>query len=94
MSAPRIHLHIDRLVLRGVEPAQREALVESLHAELRERLMLPGAARQLGRARLVATLPAKPTVVVANADAAGLDAGPGAGLGRHFGAALVAGLKP
>ena len=41
MNAPRVILHIDRLVLRGVAPEQRDALVGALREELGRRLADP-----------------------------------------------------
>lgn len=43
MSAPRVRVHIDRLVLRGVPREQRDALVRSLEAEMTRQLSQPGA---------------------------------------------------
>lgn len=43
MSAPRIRVHIDRLVLRGVPREQRDALVRSLETEMARQLAQPGA---------------------------------------------------
>jgi hypothetical protein len=34
MSRPRATIHIDRVVLRGIDPQQARAIVESLRAEL------------------------------------------------------------
>ena len=42
MNALRIHVHIDRLVLRGVPREQRDALVASLQRELVRQLAQPG----------------------------------------------------
>jgi len=39
----RITLHIDRLVLHGVAPADAAAVTAGLKAELQRRLALPGA---------------------------------------------------
>lgn len=43
MSGPRVHLHIDRLVLRGVPREQRDAVVRSLENEIARQLAQPGA---------------------------------------------------
>jgi len=40
----RIELTIDHVVLRGIEPAHREALTEGLQAELQRLLATPEAA--------------------------------------------------
>jgi hypothetical protein len=34
MSSPRTTIHIDRVVLRGIDPQQARAIVEGLRAEL------------------------------------------------------------
>ena len=34
MSGPRATIHIDRVVLRGIDPQQAKAIVEGLRAEL------------------------------------------------------------
>ena len=60
MKPPRLSLSIDRLVLHGVAPAQREAVVAALAAELERQLAMPGAAAALGADRHVASLPAQP----------------------------------
>lgn len=44
---PRIVLHIDRLVLRGVERGDAAAVSAALQAELHSLLGVPGAARAL-----------------------------------------------
>ncbi len=38
----RVHVHIDRLVLRGVPGGDQAALVEALNEELRQRFADPG----------------------------------------------------
>ncbi len=40
-------VHIDRLTLRGVEPADRTELVEGFKAAIIEQLSLPGVAESL-----------------------------------------------
>lgn len=40
----RVVVHIDRVTLRGVDPAHREKVVEDFKAALVEQLNLPGAA--------------------------------------------------
>lgn len=42
-----LHLHIDRLVLRGFRPDERHGVAAGLQAELARILSDPGAARQL-----------------------------------------------
>lgn len=52
----RLILHIDRLVLHGIDRAAAPAIAEQLQAELQRRLAEPGAAERLAagghRARL------------------------------------------
>ena len=43
----KLVLHIDRLVLRGVPAAERDAVVASLHAALERELTAPGVAEGL-----------------------------------------------
>lgn len=43
MSGPRVHVHIDRLVLRGVSREQRDAVVRSLEGEIARQLAQPNA---------------------------------------------------
>lgn len=86
MTTPRIHLHIDRLVLRGVPPTQRDALVAALRAQLQSQLASPGMASDLGAARHVARVHAQSAVQAAGTDAAAM--------GRAFADGMLAGLKP
>jgi hypothetical protein len=44
MDMSPIHVHIDRIVLRGVDPADRDALVSGLKSELARVLAHPEAA--------------------------------------------------
>ena len=60
MNAPRIHLGIERLVLSGVAPDQRQAVVAALTAELQRRLATPGGAAALGGNRHLAKLRTEP----------------------------------
>jgi hypothetical protein len=46
----KLVLHIDRLVLRGVPPDQREAVVAGLQAALVREFAQPGVAEQLANA--------------------------------------------
>jgi len=85
MSAPRISLSIDRLVLHGVAASERPALVAALTAELERRLATPGAASALGGDRHLASVPAPPV------------RSPGRGasdLGRAAGRGLAGALGP
>lgn len=83
--APRIHLHIDRLVLRGVGRERQQDLVSTLRAELQARFAAPGFADALGRSRHQAGLPDTRPVTAPGSDAISL--------GRAFGGALAARLK-
>ena len=47
----QIHLHIDRIVLRGIDPADREVLLQSLQSELARVLAEPAAQAALARSR-------------------------------------------
>jgi hypothetical protein len=49
MSAARVKVVIDRLVLRGVDPHQVQALADGLKAELARTLAQPGASAGLPR---------------------------------------------
>ncbi len=42
----KVVLHIDRLVLHGVAPAERDALVAALHAALQHGFAQPGVAER------------------------------------------------
>jgi hypothetical protein len=84
MSGPRIYLHIDRLVLRGVPAAQLGALVRALHAEVKRQLAVPGMARAIAPARHLPTITATP-VTLASGSA-------GSAMGRSAAAGLVRAL--
>ena len=95
MSArePRIVLHIDRLVLRGVSAAERDAVVETLRRSLEETLARGGLPEGLregssGSRRLVSHLASLrvPAFTVA------AEAGP-KGIGRAAGEGVGEGLK-
>lgn len=45
----RVVLHIDRLVLRGISPAEIEAFAAALQQELQRQLAIPGMAETLSR---------------------------------------------
>lgn len=47
----KIELDIDRLVLRGIDPAQRRVLVEAIRSELERILANPGMGAALARSR-------------------------------------------
>lgn len=56
MSAPRVHLYIDRLVLRGFSADQRAAISEQLRSELARLLANPEVAASLRQAQHLAAL--------------------------------------
>jgi hypothetical protein len=51
MSDGRVTLHIDRLVLRGIDPLDRHALVDGLKTELARVMADPGMRAGLGTSR-------------------------------------------
>jgi hypothetical protein len=51
MSDTRLTLHIDRLVLRGIDPLDQHALVDGLKTELARVLREPAARAALGGSR-------------------------------------------
>jgi len=57
MSTLRTTVTIDRLVLRGFEPYQRQALVEALQAELSRALSAPSALTGLTGSRRIPVMP-------------------------------------
>jgi len=56
----RVNVTIDRLVLRGFAPEQRDAIAAALTRELSERLGDPANAQQFGPSRSQASLRAAP----------------------------------
>lgn len=48
----RIVLHIDRLLLHGIDPSDAEAFAHALQLELRSRLATPGTSSRLTRGHL------------------------------------------
>jgi len=85
MRPPRINVTIERIVLSGVAPDQRDALLAALTGELRRQLAANGARQALGASRNVAKLRAQPLRI-------GYDAG-GTTLGRQIGRNLSGALK-
>jgi hypothetical protein len=83
----RINVTIDRIVLRGVEPADRRALLEGLQAELSRVLADPASSATLATSRRTPVLKLGRVPV-----------SPGPSGGRNFGAriggAIGKGLKP
>lgn len=75
MSAARVRLSIDRLVLRGFSPAQRDTIVADMLAEISQGLGTADAPASLGETRSVAELRAAASPAVSGAS-------PGAAAGR------------
>ncbi|MFZ0746894.1 MAG: hypothetical protein WAM85_20995 [Terracidiphilus sp.] len=51
MSGARLNLHIDRVVLRGIDPADRQAFANGLKSELAKVLRDPSLRAALTRSR-------------------------------------------
>jgi hypothetical protein len=82
-----VHLHIGRLVLRGVAPADREAVVQALQAQIERELAEPGVAARLAAAPSRAWLRPAPREAAAGgaADATGLGSSAARQLVRELG---------
>lgn len=65
----RIVLHIDRLVLRGIDPADTPALAAALYDALAQQLAAPGAAAVLPSLPAAARLRAGRVTLAADGDA-------------------------
>ena len=63
----RVHVTIDRLVLRGFPAEQRDAIVAGLTRELVAKLGNPGAAQQLRVSRSLALLRTRPVQLATSA---------------------------
>ena len=83
MNAPRVILHIDRLVLRGVAPEQRDALVGALREELGRRLADPAYRKALSSRQVAGVGPAPLAVRGAS----------GEGLGRQSARLIAKGIR-
>jgi hypothetical protein len=83
VNAPRVILHIDRLVLRGVAAEQRNALVAALRDELGRRLADP-AYRDALASRHVARVGPAPLAVRGSS---------GEGLGRQSARLIAKGIR-
>jgi hypothetical protein len=85
VDVSRIHLTIDRLVLRGIDPGDRNALTKGLEAELARVLAEPAARREWARTHRTPVIRLGPMM---------LESGPaggskfGAGLARAIGGRL------
>ena len=82
----RVVLHIDRLVLRGIDPADASTLAAALHDALAQQLAMPGAA---------AVLPSLPAAARLRAGRVALAADGGASThGQALGQAVARLLTP
>ncbi len=83
MSAPRqrIHLTIDRLVLRGIVREQRDAIAGALVAELQRQLAAPGAAALLGGSRNLAGLRVAPMHIAGSSGGTAIGTAAARGIG-------------
>jgi hypothetical protein len=63
MKAPHVNVTIDRLVLRGFAPEQRDAIAAGLHAELRRQLSDPTISAEFTANRSIASVRAAPITV-------------------------------
>ena len=76
MTRPqRITVTIDRLVLQGFAPTERDAVATGLAAELRAQFADPAAARQIESSRSQASLRAAPVAAAAKPQQTGARAG-------------------
>lgn len=83
MTGPRVILHVDRLVLRGIPREQRDALVLALRQELSRQLAAP-AFREGLTGRHVAALATAPLAAGRTSPA---------GLGRQSARLIAKGLR-
>lgn len=83
----RIHLTIDELTLKGIEPADRKALLEELHTELSRLLADPTSRSAWARSHRTPVL---------KLGRVPFEPGPAGGrkLGKQLAAAVHKGLKP
>jgi hypothetical protein len=77
-----VHLHIDRLVLHGVAPGDRAAVLGALQAEITRQLQAPGVAARLAGLPSVPALRPAPRAASVGGEA----------LGRAAATQLVRGL--
>ena len=87
MSERRVTLHIDRLVLRGIDPLDQHALIDGLKSELARVLAQPATLEAIGDSRRTPVLrlgrvPMQPGRVGARA------------LGAGVAKAIAKGIKP
>ncbi|TPQ34853.1 hypothetical protein C2U70_16005 [Bradyrhizobium guangdongense] len=81
---PRVHVTIDRLVLRGFPPEQRDAITAGLTGELIAQLGNPATAQQLRASRSLASLRTAPVQLAAAATPQAIGAGAGRRLVRSI----------
>jgi hypothetical protein len=74
MKPQRVTVTIDRLVLRGVAPAERDAITAGLAAELHAQFADPAAARPIESSRSIAQLRAAPIAAAASPQQTGVRA--------------------
>jgi len=83
----RVRVNIDSLVLKGLDPDARQALVEALRAELARVLSDPAARSAWTRSRRTPVLKLGPMPL-------GPGAGGGRGIGKGLARAITKGGKP
>jgi hypothetical protein len=76
----RVHIHIDRLVLRGVDQADRRAVAAAMEQELSRRLGVRGVPEQLAGLGHRDRLPAARVTTAAGSKPAVIGAGAGGGV--------------
>ncbi|VWX57031.1 conserved hypothetical protein [Burkholderiales bacterium 8X] len=77
----KVVVHIDRMVLRGIAPGQRDALVDALRKALTAEVVAPGAAERVAASGHRESLRAQ---VVGSHDAASLGHAAGQRIGREL----------
>jgi hypothetical protein len=80
----RVHVTIDRLVLRGFPAEQRDAIVAGLTRELVAKLGNPAAAQQLRVSRSLALLRTPPVQLATSATPLAIGEGAGQRLARSI----------
>lgn len=82
----RIVVHIDRLVLHGIDRADAKALSDGVQAELQRLLAAPGAAAALTAGGDRARVWTPPTQLASGTSAATM--------GKHVAASIASGVRP
>jgi hypothetical protein len=80
----RVNVTIDRLVLRGFAPEQRDAIAAGLQAELQKQLGDPATGGQFGDSRSLASLRQRPMTLAAAAKPQQIGAQAGRQLARSI----------